>query len=335
MKKTYKIVALTLILILYLSCDDKKSDKHLNNHKNTYQLEDSDIRIAGIKGKKIFTNRLGDTLYNGEEFYAAKGFKNTYCIVSKMIDGYIKYGVINLKGEKIIPINLDEEILFYDNNSYFQIKDKDNGYGWIDRTGKVIVAPIYKEARKINEQQLIVQNKKLKWGIIDVNNKKIIDLKYNWIGHWHSNLAVINKGKKWGFINKEGKIKIPLIYSFAKDFEKGVALCKKNNKYGIIDSLGNNISDFVFDDYKNIVDVYGDEYMDKWKKNTRFSMVEGYIVVKKNGKWGYINRKGVTIIPFEFDLIGIPPKGQYKVGITKNKRKGMYNIKEKTIEWNK
>jgi len=325
------IILLFLTLILALSCNNKKSDKS----KTKYKLTGKDISFGGIKGERIFMNRQGDTLFNAEKFYDTKGFKNDHCIVSKLDNGKIKYGVINVKGEKIIPITSEEEIVF-EYNKYFYLKKNDSNYGWIDISGKVVVPSIYKQARLIvDEKIVVVQGEKFRWGIIDFNGKKILPIKYDWIGKWHDGLAVIKLNKKWGYINKKCEKVIKLDFSFAKKFEHGVALCKKNNKYGVIDTNGKSRSGFVFDDYKDIVDVYNDEYKDKWKQNKRFSMEEGYIIVKKNGKWGYINREGETIIPFEFDIISIPPRGQYKVAITKSGKKGMYNIKEKKIEWNK
>jgi hypothetical protein len=315
--------------MLIFSCNNKKESKI--KHK----LTGADIRFGGIKGKRIFINRLGDTLYNGEQFYDTKGFKNNYCIVSKLVNGQLKYGVINVIGEKIIPITLEEEIVF-EKKKYFYIKKNNSNYGWIDITGKTVVPPIYLQSRlHVNEKIVVVQNNKFKWGIIDFDEKKILPIKYDWIGKWHDDLAVIKLDKKWGYINKKCEIIIKLNFSFAKKFEHGVALCKMKNKYGIIDTNGKSITGFVYDDYKEIIDVYNNEYDDKWNQNKRFLMEEGYIIVEKNGKWGYINKEGETIIPFEFDFIGLAQRGQYKVPITKSGKKGLYNIKERKIEWNK
>jgi len=337
MMKKYIVISMIFVLFSCSETNTTKKDKVL-------KLSQEDIS-KGIDFKtmeRFFINKhTEDTLFGGERFFKATDFKHGYSFVSKKNNDKIKNGVINTKGEKVVPIKFDEEFIFY-KDGYFQIKKKtfikkkaiyEDRYGYIDTTGKVIINPIYKVARQIINNQLIIKTVNNKWSIINLKGEKVIPIEYDWIGYWHDNLAVIKLNKKWGYINKKNEPVIEMKYSFATDFEQGVAICKKNNKYGIIDTLGNIISPFVYEKYKQIVDVHGDFYEEKYETNKRFSMEEGYIILKKNGKWGFLNINGETIIPFEFDNIGVPPRGQHKVAIIKSNKKGMYNIKDKKVEW--
>ena len=332
---------LIAIAFFFFSCSETRSTKEKNK---VSEIESLDIRIGTdlTNLEKIFIDkRNGDTLFAGERFFKAKDFKNGYSIVSKKVNGKTKTGVINLKGKKIIPIEYDGVFATLQ-NEYFQIMKKvfvkkkaiyEERYGYADITGKEIIAPIYKLIQPITDNRVTVKNGDNKWGVIDLSGKEIAPFKYDRIGSWRNDLAVINLKNKYGFINKKGEIIIDLKYSFATGFEQGVALCKMKNKYGLINTKDSVISDFIYDEYKTIVDVYDDGFNDEWEKNERFSMKEGYIILKKNNKWGYVNTKGETVIPFEFDIIGIPPIGSHNVAITKDNKNGQYNIKEKKIKW--
>ena len=80
-----------------------------------------------------------------------------------------------------------------------------NGYGFIDRTGKIVIPCIYDEACSFNE----------------------------------GDIACIKQNGKYGFINKSGDLLIPCVYDKAETFFKGFARVKQNDRNGIIDSWGN------------------------------------------------------------------------------------------------
>lgn len=67
-------------------------------------------------------------------------------------------------------------------------------------------------------------------------------------------------------------------YRYAKDH----TVYSKEGEYGlvVIDKL---VTDFIYDDHGNFID--------------------GIIPMKKDGKWGYLDRQGNTVIPFEYDAV--------------------------------
>ena len=89
--------------------------------------------------------------------------------------------------------------------------------------------------------------------------------------------------------------------------------------------------DFYYTDFKEITDVVKAEISETGysQNNRRLVMEEGYIILKKEGKWGYIDTLGNIVIPFEYDYIGVPSSSG-RVQIEKDKRRGNFDLKTNT-----
>lgn len=112
----------------------------------------------------------------------------------------------------------------------------------------------------------------------DEMQNTIID-KYIWVK------KATNEGDKYGFINIEGNLCIPLEYDEIKywlgasdagiSYSEGRFVVKKENKWGFVSLDGQN------EDIK---------YEDVWYYYNELA------AAKKDGKWGYINEKGIFVV---------------------------------------
>ena len=93
-----------------------------------------------------------------------------------------------------------------------------------------------------------------KWGFVDKTGKVVVPLIYDEVGHFREGLCWVRKDKKWGFVDKTGKVVVPLVYDYVRSFSEG--LCGVN--------IGGQIGSY--------------------------DVVEG-------GKWGFVNKKGVSLYP--------------------------------------
>ena len=77
-----------------------------------------------------------------------------------------------------------------------------------------------------------------KWGFIDKTGRLVISPQYNYADEFHNGLAAVLVGGKWGFIDKSGQMVIQPRFTRAGRFSSGVAQVSIANKWGLIDSTG-------------------------------------------------------------------------------------------------
>jgi hypothetical protein len=88
-----------------------------------------------------------------------------------------------------------------------------------------------------------------KWGFIDRTGKMVIAPQFTLSGKFSQGLAPVGKGKeigpftgptnqKWGYIDKTGKVVIGLQFNSASEFAEGLAAVKVGRKWGYIDTSG-------------------------------------------------------------------------------------------------
>ena len=143
--------------------------------------------------------------------------------------------------------------------------EKNRKWGFIDKTGKVVIAFNYDDAKDFSEGLAAVKLNG-KWGFIDKTDKVVIPFKYKDANQFSEGLAPVrfidkNDWKKlvastvlftplvyssillvgvWGYIDKTDKVIIPFKYVVAEPFSEGRAkVAKLNFKRGTIDKQGN------------------------------------------------------------------------------------------------
>lgn len=182
-------------------------------------------------------------------------------------------------------------------------------YGAIDKTGKLIIQPKYKDVKRLsNGLYRVTLN--LKHGIVNKNGEELIPLKYKDIydhskllcfGKTTDNMLVIinqygkeviepfsethhnsdgflglKKYDKYGGINDSGKLIIPIKYSSLYNWDaKGLITIRDTGKNALVDNTGKFITGFKYDHihtYKN-----------------------GFARIILNRKYGFINKYGKEI----------------------------------------
>ena len=174
---------------------------------------------------------------------------------------------------------------------------KNDKYGFIDKMGHEIIPCIYDEAKDFDLGVSIVE-KDEKTGAINKYGKMVIPCKYDNINYFgKDSLAVAFLNDKSGFIDLEGNIAIPLNYDYCDNFSEGLAAVRKDGLYGFINKKGKLIIPCQYTGLYN-----GSGFCD------------GLVGVSIDGgrdgisddKWGYIDKTGNIIIPFQEGLTGAP-----------------------------
>jgi len=242
-------------------------------------------------------------------------------------DNREKWGIIDESGSFLLEAINDYYIRDFE-NGFFEIANPKIGY--LNVQGILVIPMEYTSSKGFYKNTVKLQKQYKKWGILNDKGEEIVPFIYDEMGQWKQELCAVKREGKWGFINLNGKETIPCKYDLAYGFERGISLVKKGKKIGLINSKDEIVADFVFTDFKEITDVRKDEISETGYINTnrRVIMEEGYIILKKEDKWGYLDTLGNEVIPFEYDYIGIPSSSG-TIQIEKNKHSGTYNIHSK------
>lgn len=157
-----------------------------------------------------------------------------------------KYGLINLKGQIIIPA------WEYDNLSplsknYIKFR-KDNLIGILDSKGKILYSSTSKEVLKkiVQKDWFVFSNRSEDYsysslkGIMSLSGDILLDTSYEQIGTNINNLLAVKKDGLWGFVDTQFVLRIPfqfkeVIHAFT---DYGVAIVKKGNEELIINLKG-------------------------------------------------------------------------------------------------
>jgi hypothetical protein len=158
------------------------------------------------------------------------------------------------------------------------------GWGYIDRTGKVVIPARYLQARPFSEGVAPVKGQS-GWLFIDKTGRPVDGLSgFEDATSFSGGLAAVQVGGKWRFITREGQKKFELEFTTVSNFSEGLAAVQetKNGKYGFIDASGTYLIQPVFDDAK--------------------PFAEGLAAVRSNKRWGYITKSGEMRIPNRYPL---------------------------------
>jgi len=271
-------------------------------------------------------------------------------------------GVVNTKGEIVVPQKYFE---IFKLNQYW-IATKGEKYKSIFQKNGESEDVFYGEGNEYFDKWFLLSQKgeqlsngynhfyRFSVGMITVSNGGQII--------WGEGYALIDA--KMGYIDSTGKEIIPLIYKYAQPFLGGKAsVTNSDNKSGLIDKKNNVIQLFKQNEYayptKNKWITYSDRVSEQTIYNnntTKFKFLKPYTNYREategmmmvnisanqvdfgegdvqyvGGKWGYINEKGIEVIPLKFDDESVFSESMAAVNI--GKAFNFEGMEEKSGKW--
>lgn len=183
-------------------------------------------------------------------------------------------------------------------------------WGFIDKSGSEVIPHKFDDVDNFSESLARVKLNG-KWGFIDMKGNFTVNPIYDFVGNFSDGFAEVSIKEKAGYIDKTGEVKIPLIYFLTKPFYKGIAAARfKGGKYAFINKKGENLSphkyDIIADFHEDLarvivdgkygfVDLNGKEVIPAIYENSQSSFIKGKALMKLNGEWFHIDRKGNRI----------------------------------------
>ena len=196
-----------------------------------------------------------------------------------------KYGLINTKGETILPTiyseiqvgsslttfvttkdritkiiqlnkgtySIDRKINSVDGfyNDFAVMKYINGRFGCIDNLGKIRIAPQYEIIRPF-ENEVAVVKLNGKWGIVDKNESFVAQPYYDSIGVFRNKVCIVSEKGTHYLMDVSGKILTPDGYASIKLTKGGNYLLSKNTFKGIADAWGKEI---ISPRYQKIIEL--------------------------------------------------------------------------------
>lgn len=340
-KMKFRFFLLFLLgLVTLNACGDAESnttteDTEIVTPPEPEPLTSEKVVVKGKAGEsQSYATKEGEALFDGKTFLRAGKFRDGYAVITQMVGEKELSGVINLEGEEVIPPSIEHRLGNYD-DGFFKFTGEAAKYGYIDLTGKVVIEAEYSKTTWVENNMVRLQKGFKDWGIMNMQGEEVTPFIYKSIGSWHDGRALVKKNKKYGYLNEQGEVAIDLEYAYALGFEKGIALVEKDGKIGFIDPQNEVKIDFQYDDFKLITDVVEDASSMSGYGNTneRFIMEEGYIIVSRDGLWGYIDTEGQEILPLEYTYVGVPSKGNPRVVVRQGDKQGSFDLNKREVSW--
>lgn len=213
-------------------------------------------------------------------------------------------------------------------NQLFSI-EQDGKSGFIDQSGKVIIAPQFDSVNGFSEGLALARRGDRKF-FIDTNGHTVFEAKFDIVNNFSEGLAAVNVGETripnlglidkpglWGYIDKTGKLVIPLKFTHAENFSEGLAAIRDGDRGAFIDQAGKIIFEVPLDVtlgfHEGIAGVLYKgtlAYFDRTGKQIspplgygpkNYSFSEGLVPVEIKGKTGYMDRAGKLVIEPQFE----------------------------------
>lgn len=235
--------------------------------------------------------------------------------------------------------------------------EKDGKYGYIDKTGKVVIPIQYDSAGPFSEGLApVVVDAKLvdvevteygtggappvkkvekrlvggKYGYIDSTGKMVIP-PYDYAGEFSEGLAMVAVGGEWishgtislhgggkfGYIDKTGRILIKPQYSQASSFSEGLARVAVGGKWA---------GDLLVGEKWGYIDKTGKLVIPaKYEYDDHTDFSEGLALAKIGKKYGYIDKTGKVVIPPQYDSADKFSEGLAAVEVGGKEAHGQYS----------
>lgn len=184
--------------------------------------------------------------------------ENMYVNIKKYSEGVIavkssngKYGYVDKTGKVVIPFKYDDAEEFHNGTAVVYIKD---GYTLIDKSGKILLGKIYAGLMVSSSELIEIYDKETKkYGYINNRGEIVIPLIYDNATYFENGVAFVKINEKYRIIDTNGKSRYEKTYDYATAFIEGIALVINNDKYGFVDETGKEIITCIYD---KAVDFY-------------------------------------------------------------------------------
>lgn len=204
-------------------------------------------------------------------------------------------------------------------------------WGYMDVDGKMVVNPQFEYASPFSEGYAVVETAKGKYGYMNKNGLVESSKRYDFANDFSEGFASVKKDGKYAYINKKWEQITPFEFDTAGSFSEGLAGVSKGERYGFIDTSGQMVIKprflYVTQFSEGLAACEGTGgkwgYINPTGRGAEIRFIyeyaypfsESLACVCLDGKYGYINKEGEVVIPFQYTSAGIFSEGLARVSL--------------------
>jgi len=198
------------------------------------------IATAKKDGRLVLIDTLGNIVQQFPEVVQSMYLSGNHAIIHGE-DG--RAGLMKRTGEILLEPSYNGIDPFSEGFAAVQIESDEVGVksAFVDTTGRFMFNRTFGFIRSFSEGYAAVEVNG-KWGFIDRTGKQAIEPVYDDVKDFYNGLAVVGlkhgKAFRYGYIDTTGRVVIKATYADAGYFEYGLAPVKIGKKYGFIDKTG-------------------------------------------------------------------------------------------------
>lgn len=157
-------------------------------------------------------------------------------------------------------------------------------YGYMDRTGRIVIPPKYSQAGPFREGFALVREKG-RFGFVNARGEEVIPPRFEDAWHFSNGRASVLLDGQWGVIDTTGALvpgAEPAPVAFAEErTTTGPVRIRVDGRYGFVRPNGDTL----------VPPIYQQAWYFK----------DGLARIRADGKWGFIDSTGAVAIPPRFD----------------------------------
>ena len=284
-------------------------DTIYTNIKRITEIKDDDnVYLLTYKNGKAGMMKNGQTVIGNEDENI--DFDGTSSILS--IQKNAKQGIFDLKGKEILPI-------VYDSISFagkYINATKDGSFLVFDGSGTLQAENSYKSMVPVdNGKYNITIDRNNKYGIIDSNKTVLVENDYSYIEYTFDDYFIVSKNGKSGLVSCKNNfnIVIPIEKSIIQNIKGTNVIQTINSDENLTEIYNRNIEKvlskkdariYIQDSYIEIATANSIQYLDfdGKEKDAKDIFSNNIIAKEKDGKWGYVDRNGNTVVNFKYEM---------------------------------
>lgn len=266
------------------------------------------VYITTANGKKGLVDNMGKVII--ENNYA-----EISALESKYSNGFIvkneqgKYGVIN--NDKTVALEEKyDEISPVSENKMYVVKEGSD-YKIVNTEGETFLVNAFEEVKQINTDNIVVKVNG-KYGVKTINGVEKIPATYDDLTYTFDEYYIAKKEGKYGIVNEKNEEKLPFNYTYIKYLDT-IGILQAETEKMESELLDRNLKVKVkgiitqINDEKNYIRVReNDEYKYynfklEQKESKEILATNTIFLSKKDGKYGYINDKGIVVVDYQYE----------------------------------